>query len=67
MEGWQQLVCRTIHCPYCGELVEVVIDCSVSRQTYIEDCEVCCRPMVLSASVDESGRVSVRATDENDC
>lgn len=34
---------RDIQCPYCGETIEVLIDCSVSEQRYIEDCQVCCR------------------------
>jgi len=31
-------------CPYCGEEISMVLDLSVGRQTYIEDCEVCCKP-----------------------
>jgi len=32
-------------CPYCGEQISMVLDISVRSQTYIEDCEVCCRPI----------------------
>lgn len=32
-------------CPYCWESISMLIDTSVSTQTYIEDCEVCCRPI----------------------
>ena len=35
----------TIHCPYCGEGYETVVDLSAGSQRYIEDCAVCCRPM----------------------
>ena len=32
-------------CPYCGEPVEVDVDASGGeRQSYVEDCTVCCRP-----------------------
>jgi hypothetical protein len=32
-------------CPYCGQLVEVLVDPGGGpHQEYIEDCEVCCRP-----------------------
>ncbi len=31
----------------------MVLDTSVSSQTYIEDCEVCCRPISVRYSVDE--------------
>ncbi|HEY4485349.1 MAG TPA: CPXCG motif-containing cysteine-rich protein [Nitrospiria bacterium] len=55
-----------IHCPYCGAQVQLVIDCSVPFQEYIEDCEVCCRPIVLAVSVDEAGTISVDARDENE-
>ena len=32
-------------CPYCWEEISVLLDPSVSRQTYIEDCEICCNPI----------------------
>ena len=34
-------------CPYCSERISMVIDMSVRRQTYVEDCEVCCRPIQI--------------------
>ena len=40
------------YCPYCGELIEVVIDMSVEQQDYIEDCSVCCRPITVNVSID---------------
>ena len=50
-----------IDCPYCGEPITVLVDTSCSEQSYIEDCEVCCQPMVLVAKVDEDGQVGVDA------
>jgi transcription elongation factor Elf1 len=41
-------------CPYCGESISVVLDISVPEQRYIEDCEVCCRPIELSYGVEHS-------------
>ena len=41
-----------ISCPYCGEGLEVAVDRSVRRQEYVEDCQICCRPMVLAVTVD---------------
>jgi hypothetical protein len=32
-------------CPYCWEQISMLLDLSVDEQTYIEDCEVCCRPI----------------------
>jgi hypothetical protein len=31
----------------------MVLDLSVARQTYIEDCEVCCKPIEISFSVED--------------
>lgn len=55
-----------IHCPYCGEPVEVVVDPSISEQSYVEDCFVCCQPMVLRVAVQEDGTISVLAAREDD-
>jgi hypothetical protein len=46
-------------CPYCGEPIELVVDESAGSTRYIEDCQVCCRPMQVDVEVDD-GRVSVR-------
>lgn len=54
-----------IQCPYCGETVEIVVDCSVESQSYIEDCSVCCRPMNLTVTVDEAGLPSVEVVSED--
>ena len=38
-------------CPYCWERIEFVVDCSIDEQEYIEDCEVCCRPILVKVRV----------------
>jgi transcription elongation factor Elf1 len=38
-------------CPYCDEQISMVLDVSVRAQTYIEDCEVCCKPIQITYSV----------------
>ena len=50
-----------IHCPYCGEEIEVAIDPSVRKQEYVEDCQVCCQPMTLVVTVDDHLEVTVEA------
>lgn len=35
-------------CPYCWETISMLLDTSVNQQSYIEDCEVCCRPMNIT-------------------
>lgn len=32
-------------CPYCWEEISFLLDTSVAKQTYVEDCEVCCNPI----------------------
>ena len=50
---------KRIGCPYCGESITIIVDDSVPEQTYIEDCEVCCRPIVMHTMVDVDGDVTV--------
>lgn len=50
---------KVIQCPYCWESISVLVDCSVEMQEYIEDCQVCCRPIVFDVSVDDDGYSSV--------
>lgn len=35
-------------CPYCWETISMLLDSSVSKQSYVEDCEVCCNPIQIS-------------------
>lgn len=55
-----------VHCPYCGQKIEVLIDCSVEQQHYIEDCQVCCRPIELTVTIDEQGDVEVFVAQDNE-
>jgi hypothetical protein len=36
---------ESAHCPFCGEPISLLVDTSADSQNYIEDCQVCCRPM----------------------
>ena len=40
-------------CPYCGEEISMVLDMTAGRQTYVEDCEVCCNPIEISYVIDD--------------
>jgi len=57
---------QAISCPYCGETITILVDDSLPEQEYVEDCQVCCRPIVLSVTADSVGDVAVVATAEND-
>lgn len=53
-------------CPCCGEPISVLVDDSLPEQQYVEDCQVCCRPIVLDVSVDSEGDIVVLAKSENE-
>jgi len=57
---------QTISCPYCGEAISVLVDDTLPEQRYVEDCQVCCRPIVLDVTVGPVGEVSVIARSENE-
>jgi transcription elongation factor Elf1 len=48
-------------CPHCGKEISMVLDLSVSRQSYIEDCEVCCRPIEIRCAVEDGALVEFSA------
>jgi hypothetical protein len=55
----------TVTCPWCGEPNELVIDCSVPQQEYIEDCFVCCRPMRVRVESDTERAPAVTVARED--
>lgn len=57
---------KRISCPYCGEAIEILVDASQHEQNYVEDCQVCCRPILLDVSVDADGDTMVSARSENE-
>jgi hypothetical protein len=52
------------YCPYCGEPVQLIVDTSAGVQQYIEDCQVCCRPMVVDVLDTVPATVRLRGEDE---
>ena len=57
---------KSISCPYCGEAISVLADTSLPQQNYVEDCQVCCRPIVLDVCTDNDGAVAIHARTENE-
>jgi Cysteine-rich CPXCG len=52
-------------CESCGEEIVAPIDLTAgSRQEYVEDCPVCCRPNVIHVEIDDDGDVPVWAERE---
>ena len=39
----------------------MVLDVSVRRQTYVEDCEVCCNPIEISYTIEDDALVDFGA------
>ena len=50
----------TIKCPYCAELMSIVLDLSAGGQTYIEDCQICCQPMQIGFEVSDAELLDLR-------
>jgi hypothetical protein len=42
---------KDIRCPHCGEPLTILLDLSAGTQSYVEDCQVCCRPMLVNYDV----------------
>lgn len=61
-----ELTEQAIGCPSCGETITILVDDSLPEQQYIEDCQVCCRPIVLTVTVDPDGIAAVTANAENE-
>jgi len=57
---------KNIDCPYCGEDIEIIIDCSIDSQDYIEDCSVCCRPINLTIIINTEGEPQITVRNENE-
>ena len=55
-----------IQCPYCGESIEILVDDSAGDQRYIEDCQVCCRPISIVVASDDDGQWRIDASAENE-
>jgi hypothetical protein len=62
----QHLETAFVQCPYCWEQIEVVVDCSVGNQEYVEDCSVCCRRIVLTIAISQGEVVGIEARSEDE-
>lgn len=61
-----ELVESKVGCPYCGEPITLLLDEGDAGVDYIEDCQVCCQPMVVSVFADGSGDLSVSVRQEDE-
>lgn len=44
-----------VRCPYCGERLQTRVDLTTEEPGYVEDCEVCCRPIEFAIERDAAG------------
>ena len=52
-------------CAFCGQDNEVWVDPSGGRQqTFTEDCTVCCRPNLITLTIDDDGEVAIEVSQE---
>ncbi len=50
------------NCPHCFQEISMLVDMSIPRQEYIEDCEVCCNPLQISLEMQEGEIIYFEAT-----
>jgi hypothetical protein len=62
MEMLQTVV---VQCPNCWEQFEIVVDRSMAHQEYVEDCEVCCSPVVIHVASTDDDEIDVAVRAEN--
>ena len=62
----QALEEQDVGCPYCGEPITLLLDGSAGAHSYTEDCQVCCRPIVVSVGMFDGKdlRADVRREDD---
>jgi hypothetical protein len=53
-------------CPYCGEALSLLLDPGDVGVEYTEDCQVCCRPMLVNLWQDTEGALRVILRREDD-
>ena len=61
-----EISAKTISCPYCSEHIDILVDGSLPNQEYVEDCQECCRPILLSVTIAVAGDAAVVARSENE-
>ena len=57
---------RTVECPHCGETIDVLIDPSGHQQNYIEDCQVCCRPIEFTIAIEPDGEIAIGVASDSE-
>ncbi len=65
MEALQE---RSAMCPYCGEKISLLLDCTQAGDSYVEDCSVCCQPILVNlyaGGIEGEGKLEFQLSAEN--
>ena len=58
---------QLFNCPYCGASISIRVDRTAGRrQSFVTDCEVCCRPIEVEVDIDSDGCVNFIAKREGE-
>ncbi len=63
MESEQEVF---FQCPYCWQTISMIFERLYPDQEYIEDCEVCCRPIEVSYTLSDEEDILVQAKSLHD-
>lgn len=55
-----------VTCPYCWKNIEIMLDPFMEGQEYVEDCSICCRPIVLEFNHTNENETEILASKENE-
>jgi len=55
-----------LQCPWCGEAYGSMLDLTDASRSYIEDCQVCCRPIEVHLEFDEHDELEGLSTSRVD-
>ena len=56
---------QSAQCPYCWEQIILEIDPSYDVQEYVEDCQVCCHPILIRINITVGG-INIQTAKEDD-
>ena len=55
-----------VQCPYCWETIPLQLDLSEGDSTYVQDCSVCCQPILVRVRIANDSSHAVDVEREND-
>jgi len=62
----QAIEYRVCQCPWCGVELELTVDGSAGGQEYVEDCQICCSPILVRVQIELDGDPDISVTVERE-